>query len=262
MNNKITGKENQKLKIARKVRDRKIDDLIFVEGLRLAEEALKSEINIIECFVDEKFGNTERETLFLEKIDKKSVQIYVVQNKLFDSIADTNNSQGIILIVEKSKKSFENFIHKNKHFICLHEINNPSNLGAILRTAEAAGIQGIVISKNSTDAFSPKAVRASMGASFRLAIWENADFDEVLNWAKKESLKTTAADIKAEKTYFEIDWGQPRLIIFGSEADGLSDDQLSKIEELIYIPMENEVESLNLAVSCGIICFEAKKGLK
>nr|HQU85298.1 RNA methyltransferase [Pyrinomonadaceae bacterium] len=204
------------------------------------------------------FGKNERETVLFQHFGQLNKQINSVENKLFQTIADTHNSQGIVVIAEKPKNSFDELPMSN-HFIFLHEINNPSNLGAILRTAEAAGINGIIISKNSTDVFSPKAIRASMGSVFRLPIWEKAEFEEVLSWAKLKKLMTTAADIKAENTIWETDWKQKRLIIFGSEADGLSEEKLSKIDEMIYVPMENAVESLNLAVSCGVILFEAKR---
>jgi len=101
-----------------------------------------------------------------------------------------------------------------------------------------------------------------MGAGLRLNVWSNADFDEILVWAREKNLVSTAADINAEKSYTEIDWQKPRLLVFGSEANGLSAEDFQKIEESLIIPMENGVESLNLAVSCGIILFEAKRQAK
>jgi TrmH family RNA methyltransferase len=150
-------------------------------------------------------------------------------------------------------------LQTNFPVIFLFEINNPSNLGAIFRTAEAAGAAGVIISAKSAAAFSPKAMRAALGANLRLPIWENARFEQVLIWASETKAITTAADINAVKKYTEIDWNQPRLLIFGSEAHGLSENARTSIEELIYIPMQNDVESLNLAVSCGIILFEAHR---
>ncbi|MDQ3180740.1 MAG: RNA methyltransferase, partial [Acidobacteriota bacterium] len=143
--------------------------------------------------------------------------------------------------------------------VLLHQINNPSNLGAILRTCEAAGVLGVILTNNSADAFSPKALRGAMGASFRLPIWDHADFFEAVDWAKEKNLISVCADINAEKSYLEIDWKKPRLLIFGSEAHGLSAEESAAVEESLVIPMENGVESLNLAVSCGVILFEAKK---
>jgi len=266
---KITSRENSKLKLARKVRDGQVKDLIFVEGLRLAEEVLRSEIEISEIFVVENFEQNARNLQLLETSQSKNVSINEVPAKLFGSIADTKTSQGIILIGEKpltERHDFEaNFSLRKEQLpvvVFLYEINNPSNLGAILRTAEAVNAAGIIISKNSADVFSPKSLRASMGAGFRLNIWTNAGFDEVLAWSREKNLTSVAADVNAEKSYSEIDWQKPRLLVFGSEAHGLNAEDFARIDEGLIIPMENGVESLNLAVSCGIILFEAKRQSK
>jgi TrmH family RNA methyltransferase len=252
----ITSRENSKIKLARKVRDGREKNLIFVEGLRLAKEALRSNLEIVEIFFAEHFKQRENFSV--------NCAINEVSDKLFESLADTETSQGIALVCEKpkaNKETFETKVSENKLpvVLFLYEINNPLNLGAILRTAEAVDAAGVIISKNSADVFSPKSLRASMGAALRLNIWTNADFDEALQWSHKNNLIPTAADIKAEKSYLETDWKKPRLLIFGSEAHGLGDDLLGKIKETLFIPMENEVESLNLAVSCGIILLEAKR---
>jgi len=263
---KITSRENAKLKLARKVRDGHLKDLIFVEGLRLAEEVLRSEIKISEIFVVENFDQTARNARLLKAFQNNNSSLNDVPEKLFGSIADTKTSQGIILICERpptEKHDLETRFTLQKDqlpiVVLLHEINNPSNLGAILRTAEAVNVAGIIISKNSADVFSPKSLRASMGAGLRLNIWTNADFDEALAWSREKNLTSVAADINAAKSYTEIDWQKPKLLIFGSEAHGLRAEDFQKIDEGLIIPMENGVESLNLAVSCGIILFEAKK---
>ena len=141
----------------------------------------------------------------------------------------------------------------------LHRINNPNNLGAILRTAEAVDLNGVILTKNSADVFSPKSLRSAMGASLRLPIWTNADFFEVLSWARAKNLKSVCADISAGKSFREIDWNLPRLLVFGSEAHGLSEEERAEIEESLLIPMANSVESLNVAVASGIIFYEARR---
>ena len=118
------------------------------------------------------------------------------------------------------------------------------------------------MTENSADVFSPKALRGAMGASLRLPIWTNAGFFEVLEWSKQKNLISICADINAEKSYTEIVWKQPRLLIFGSEAHGLSAQEREKVDESLIIPMENNVESLNLAVACGVILFEAKRQIE
>lgn len=263
---KITSRDNPRLKKVRKTRDGKIKNAIFVEGVRLAEEALRSNILVNDVFYTENFAEGERGKTLLEKCSAQSIEIFEVSAQVFNSISDTKNSQGIALIAGKpatGKEILEKHLDTNEEkfplVVLLHEINNPSNLGAILRTAEAAGVSGIVLTKNSADVFSPKSLRASMGAALRLPVWENAGFSEALAWAKEKNFHTVCADINAEKSYLEIDWKKARLLVFGSEARGLSPDERNEIEESLLIEMENDVESLNLAVSCGIILFEAKR---
>ncbi|HEY0656829.1 MAG TPA: RNA methyltransferase [Pyrinomonadaceae bacterium] len=262
---KITSRDNQKLKFARKVRDGRITNAVFVEGVRLCEEVLRSDLKINECFFCEGFTENERGRELINTISASAENITEIEKTIFPTIADTKTSQGIVLIVGKPQTTKENFKLKFKEkgrefpvVLFLSEINNPANLGAIFRTAEAVGVNFVIISENSADAFSPKSVRSAMGANLRLTVWANANLQDVLFWAKNENLVTTAADVKFKNPYTQIDWNVPRLLIFGSEAHGLRDEDLKKIEETIYIPMENGVESLNLAVSCGIILFEAK----
>ena len=263
---KITSRDNQKLKLAGKVRDGRQTDLIFVEGVRLAKELLQSDLKIHECFVSESFFVENKNRAILTEIESRDdFPARQVSDKIFNSLSDTKTSQGIIFIAEKPASDKEKLDQLPADFrqfpflLFLHKINNPSNLGAVLRSAEAVGIKGVILSKNSADVFSAKSIRAAMGAIFRLGFWTNADFDEVLDWAREKKLVTTCADINAGKSFWEIDWKQPRLLIFGSEAHGLSEAEREKIEEGVYIPMESGVESLNLAVSSGVIFFEARR---
>jgi TrmH family RNA methyltransferase len=261
---KITSRDNQKIKFAGRVRDGKADELLFIEGLRLAEEALRSNLNISEIFFTEDFAESERGKAFLKKAGEGN--FYEASENVFNSISDTKHSQGVIVIASKPETGksvveakLPNEAREFPLVVLLHQINNPSNLGAILRTCEAAGVSGVVLTKNSADVFSPKALRGAMGASFRLAIWNDADFFDALNWANEKDFVSVYADAGAEKSYAEIDWETPRLVIFGSEAHGLSKREKASVIEEMKIPMENDVESLNLAVSCGVILFEAKR---
>ncbi|MFN0279595.1 MAG: TrmH family RNA methyltransferase [Pyrinomonadaceae bacterium] len=254
---KITSRDNRRLVHARKVRDGKEREQIFIEGRRLVNEALSSSLLIDECFVTDDFNDYE----LLKAISDRTEIIAQIPARIFASIADTDQSQGIILLAKRpiavTEFSLTDAILPIVVF--LKEINNPSNLGAVLRAALAAGVSGVLVSTNSADVYSPKALRSAMGATFRLPIWDNADSEDVLSWAKTKKMITTAADVSAPKSYIEIDWTAPRLLILGSEAHGLTDEELAGVNEKINIPMTNHVESLNLAVSAGIILFEAKR---
>ncbi len=263
---KITSRDNQRIKFARKVGGGRVKEAIFVEGARLAEEFLRAELEIFDVLFTENFRESERGRQILQSVEAKTAHLAEVPEQIFNSVADTKNSQGIIIIAAKPQTG-KNVIEtaaaqiarRLPLFILLHQINNPSNLGAILRTAEAVSVGGVILTEHSADVFSPKALRGAMGASFRIPIWTNADFFEVLRWSKEKDLVSLCADVNAEKSYLEVDWKKPRLLIFGSEARGLSATERAEISESLIVPMENNVESLNLAVSCGVILFEAKR---
>jgi TrmH family RNA methyltransferase len=263
---KITSRDNQKIKFARQVRDGRERRFVFVEGARLAEEVLKADLPVREVFFTGGFAESARGQSFLNLVRAKSESLAEVSEKVFDSVADTKTSQGIVVICEKPTTGESivsaNLLKRNLQFplvVLLHEINNPNNLGAILRTAEAVDVSGVILTKNSADVFSPKAIRGAMGASLRLPLWTNADFTEVLEWSREKNLKSVCADVNAEKSHAEIDWNTARLLVFGSEAHGLTEQERAEIEESLLIPMANGVESLNVAVACGIILYEARR---
>jgi TrmH family RNA methyltransferase len=178
-------------------------------------------------------------------------------------LSDTKNGQGIVVLADQPAtpelESLVPAIGSVPIVLYLKNAGNPSNLGAVIRTAEAAGVAGLMVSPGSTDPYSAKAVRASMGSSFRLPIVKDMEFEDARAWAKKSGLITTAADISAAVGYTVTDWRKPRLLVLGSEAHGLDPSMLDSLDELTLIQMENDVESLNLAVACGIILFEAKR---
>ena len=245
------------------MRDGAGEDLIFIEGLRLAVEFSRSGLKIADVFFTADFAGTPRGAEFLQTAVASNLA--EVSQQVFDSLADTKNSQGVILIGEKPETNRQNIEAKLAEtskiplLVMLHQINNPANLGAILRTCEAVDVSGVITTKHSADTFSPKALRGAMGASLRLPMWTNADFFEVLEWAKSNNFASVCADVHATKSYLEIDWQKPRMLIFGSEAHGLSAEEFEEIDESLLIPMANNVESLNLAVAAGVILFEARR---
>ncbi len=259
---KINSRDNQKLKFARAVRDGRETAWIFIEGLRLSEEILKIEAKVLFVLMTAKFGQNARATALIENFLTSQVEIAEVDEKIFESISDTKTFPGIIVIAEKPKTGqsiLEKKLSQVPLLLLIHQLNNPSNLGAILRAAEAVGLEGVVTTRGTTDVFSTKALRGAMGANLRLPFWTNAEFSEVIEWAQKHGLKSVCADISSKKSYLEIDWKVPRLLVIGSEGHGLSEAELNQSDESLIIPMAPGVESLNVAVACGVILFEAKR---
>lgn len=258
---KITSRDNAQLKSIRKVREGKEHGKIFLEGIRLLDEAARSHTKVETAVVSDEF---------LERLSEDEVMAWLrprtileVPESVLQSLADTSNAQGIVAIAERPETGPDRFDNIHTHpaplVLLLHQINNPSNLGAIIRTAEAAGVAGVITTDGSADVFSPKSLRSAMGSSLRLPIWTGVSFDEALEFARRAKLRAVAADIKGERSYSNVDWIIPHLLVFGSEAHGLDETELAKIDELIVIPMERDVESLNIAVACGVILFEARR---
>lgn len=257
----ISSKDNSRLKAARAVRDGREPGKLLVEGVRLFREALRSDLSLEDVFISTDVFETPQIRELRELVLTSRSAISTVAAKAFDSITDTENSQGIVGIARRPEFLLEGIRANTQSglIVFLNKINNPSNLGAIVRTAEAAGVSATITSKDSADAYSPKAVRASMGSAFRLPIIQGIEFESVLEWARERKVRTVAADVNSNIDYTDLKWEGSTLLILGSEAHGLNPGEIRLIDETVFIPMENDVESLNLAVSVGIILFEAKR---
>ncbi len=258
---KIISRDNDQLKLARRVRDGKDDTKIFLEGVRLISEAARARITTEKVFVS---------SSFLEEMSEPDISAWLrprhileVSDSTLQSMADTSSPQGIIAIADRPLTGPDTIrivaTSTTPAVVFLNKINNPSNLGAVIRAAEAAGVAGVLTSEGSADAMSPKALRAAMGSSLRLPLWTDVPLDDALSWARSKKLRTVAADVGGTKSYTEVDWQIPRMIVFGSEAHGLDEDELTRLNERIVIPMEKDVESLNLAVAAGVVLFEARR---
>jgi TrmH family RNA methyltransferase len=143
--------------------------------------------------------------------------------------------------------------------VVMHRANNPSNAGAALRVAEAAGATGVILTQGSTDPLSPKGLRGSMGSAFRLALWTGPTLEEALGWCSLRGISPVATAAGAPHLHTEIDWRTPRAILLGPEAGGLSADELRAAVDAVRIPMRAPVESLNLATALAVVLYEAAR---
>src|SRR4026209_1884864 len=192
MIDRIASRDNSLLRQARAVRDGKIDELIFVEGLRLCEEAQRSNLEIEAVIVSEELLRKERVGDAIAELSRVSKRTASVSEKLLESISYTKTPQGIVVLAERPDSSEQRLaasLAANPLLVVLHQINNPVNVGAILRTSEAAGATGIITTKNTSDPFSPKSLRGAMGSAFRLPIWRNTEFNEAVAWCRERKIK-------------------------------------------------------------------------
>lgn len=260
--NVISSRDNAHVRHARAVRENKVSEQIFIEGVRLVEEAIGASLNVQEVFFTPDFITDARGDEALAELEQSGALLLAVSENVMTSIADTKTPQGIVLLAERPRTdqaALENVLNENPLLIILHRVSNPANAGAVLRTAEAAGASGVITTRNSTNIFSAKALRGAMGSSFRLPLWTGTDFGEVIAWCRAHNILTTCAAMKAACAHTEIDWTQPRALIVGSEGEGLSPEEIELADEAIAIPMRPPVESLNLAVASAILLYEAAR---
>jgi TrmH family RNA methyltransferase len=258
----ITSRDNALAKRARAVRDRKLEGLIFIEGVRLCEEALGARLIIEDVLCTERLAEDERGSHLLDALGLVCERVTFLSEQVFASISDTKTPQGIACIASRPRTGPELLFTRDGPvplMIVLHRINNPANAGAILRTAEAAGATGAITTAGSTDIFSPKALRGAMGSSFRLPLWTGAAFSEIIEWCASAGIRTACADVRSERAYTEIDWTVPRALIVGAEATGLDLNEVAAADESLRIPMRAPVDSLNVAVASAIILYEAAR---
>ncbi len=255
----ITSRDNALAKRARAVRDGKVRDLIFIEGVRLCEEAVRAGLTIQDVICTEELSDADG-ALSLGALKKRAGRVAIVSEQVLAYLSDTKTPQGILFLAARpqaERSALDRSSDEPTLIVVMHRINNPSNAGAIIRTAEAAGATGVVATEGSTDLFSPKALRGAMGSSFRLPLWTGAGFSEVLAWCAQRGIHTVAADIRSTRAHTDVDWTVSCALIVGAEASGLSAAEKAEVDEAIRIPMRAPVDSLNVAVAAAITLYEA-----
>lgn len=265
MIDKITSRDNSLLRQARSVRDGKIEELIFVEGLRLCEEAQRSNLKIEAVIVSEELMRKERAAQAIAELSRVSKRMASVSEKLLESISYTKTPQGIVVLAERPDSSEQRLaasLAATPLLVVLHQINNPVNVGAILRTAEAAGATGVIATRNTSDPFSPKSLRGAMGSAFRLPIWIGGSFEEVIEWCRTRRIATICSDAEADTDYTDLDWTMPSALLLGPESTGFTSEELIYADRTVKITMKGMAESLNVSVAAGILLFEAARQRK
>lgn len=232
---------------------------IFIEGLNLVETALEEqeEHRIEKVLLTENFISKHEK--FVNSLKMGSFELIGVTEKIANNISDTVTPQGIFAILSyKIKKLSEEEIKKAENIIILDKIQDPGNMGTIIRTAEAFGADAIILTPGSCNPLSSKVIRASAGSIFFIPLLK-AEILEIQKFIKKHNLKLIITEPKAKKMIFEVETSQPLAIVFGNEAQGVS-DYFKKLPHLSFkIPHLGRAESLNVAMSASIILYEVLK---
>lgn len=259
MTEKITSTQNPKikniLKLQQKSSERRKQKLIVIEGLRELGLALKSGIALKTVFFCSDIISQQE----IENQLSFDGDFFELSPDIYEKLAYRGSTEGIIVLSEPKYSNLNDLkLRENPLIIVLESVEKPGNLGAILRTADAAQVDAVIISDALTDIYNPNVIRSSVGCVFTNQIVA-CNTDEAIDWLKEKGIKTHAAALTATENYHETDFTGPCAIVMGTEADGLTDKWLKHTNKQIIIPMSGEIDSLNVSTSTAILVFEAMR---
>lgn len=233
---------------------RREEGLFIVEGVRMYTEIPRERID--QVYVTEEFLDRASD----EVRDRLSETGYeLVTDEVMKKMSDTMTPQGVLCIVRTVNSSVADILKKGSLFVILDGLQDPGNLGTIFRTAEAAGVAGIICNRSTVSIYNPKSVRSTMGTLFRMPFVYVDDLADTMKLLQNEGVSIYAAHLKGTKSYSDYDYKTPTAFIIGNEGNGISQEIADCADNLMRIPMEGEVESLNAAIAASVLLYEAHR---
>ena len=246
----ITSTKNEKFKYFKNLKQKKYrTEEYTVEGKKSVLEALNSEKTVTALILSESFFDTIDFSL------PDNIPAYIFPDSLLAGISSTDTPSGILATIKIEKPS-DFTLNPEKAYIYCDRVSDPGNLGTIIRTADAAGFGGVLLSPECCDLYNPKTVRSSMGSFFHIDIFENVGTHK-LNLLK-ESGFLIFSGVLSDKTidYTDADFKKPTIIVIGNESNGVSQEVIDISTELIKIPILGSAESLNASIAAAVIMYE------
>lgn len=257
----ITSPHNPLIKRIRSLRRRKArerEGLCFVEGLRAVEEALASRVPVERLIYSPGRLSSERALETVRRLYRDGLDIVTVAETVFDALSDREEGQGLGAVVRIPARTLADIpAGPGTVVLALVEPRDPGNVGSVIRTADAAGAAGVAVIGTAADPYDPKSVRASMGSLFALPVVQVPALDALIDWALRHRLRTVASSARAARSCFDSDLSGPLALVLGPERGGLDPRAIALCDEAVRIPMRGQASSLNLAVSAGILVYEA-----
>jgi len=252
---KITSTSNPLIREILEGRKKRTGDALIVEGLRLLETALASETRIGKVFFTDTFRS--KNEAFLMQMAERSPELIETSDHVLSQLADTETPQGIVAeVFHRSPRLAELSLQRVPLIVVCDGIQDPGNLGTIIRTADAAGADAVVLLSGTCDPFMPKAIRATAGSIFNLPVVSDRP-EAVVEWLGKKSIGLIVSDVRAQTSIFDADMRVPLALVFGNEAAGVTEYLKSRGTIRVKIPIPGKAESLNVATSAAICLYEA-----
>ena len=260
----ITAKDNDKVKYTKsllKSKNRNKESKFIIEGYRILTLAIECNAKIDYVFINEDFEKKQEHVEFLEILKSKNINTYKTTNKIFNELVDTESTQGILAVVKFNQRSIEeNLKDEHRFVLILDRIQDPGNMGTIIRTADAAGVDAIIALKGCVDIYNPKVIRSTMGSIFDMNII-HATQEEAVRILKLKNFDIVSSYLDTNNYYDKVEYNYKTALVIGNEANGINDELVSKSDVLVKIPIYGKAESLNAAISSAILMYEIKKYL-
>lgn len=259
----ITSFQNPMIKqivlLQEKSRERRKTNLFSIEGLREITLALKGGYDFSMILFCSDIV-VEKDFLNLKKLIGKPVDYIEISKEIYEKLAYRTSTEGIIAVAISKSLSLEGLEIQNKNPLILiaEAPEKPGNIGALLRTADAANADAVLIANPRTDLYNPNIIRSSVGGLFTNKIATGTTSD-IISFLKDKNINIYCAALQASIPYHTCDFTTATAIVVGTEADGLSEEWLKNSHQNIIIPMEGEIDSMNVSVAAGILIFEAKR---
>ena len=257
----IKSRENKVFKWVKELTEtkkRKKEKKFLLEGFTFVKETLEKFPELIECVIlGEGFTKSEKGKEFLNFLNKRNFSHYIFSSSLIKEISSTETPQGIMAIIRQPEyQDISSFLEKEPNIIILlEEIQEPSNVGAIIRVALAAGASAVFYTKGTADPYSLKSVRASAVAILHLPVVRIEETKKAITLLKEKGFQIIATVPKGGENLFKAEFNPKLAVILGNEARGVSEKAKTLSDKLITIPMSKKAQSLNVAVSAGIILY-------
>ena len=252
----ITSTSNPQVKellqLRKKAKARDAQDVFLVEGLKMFQEAPRERIRKV--YVAESLYEQRGQALLA------GLEPVILEDRVFAAVSDTRTPQGILCVMDQYHYVLEDLLGREAPFLLiLEDLQDPGNVGTILRTAEGAGADGIILSRKSVDLYNPKTIRSTMGSIYRMPFLYVDRPAEILPLLKERRVRTCAAHLEGDMAYHQPDYRKPAGFLIGNEGNGLSRETAGMADTLIRIPMDGQVESLNAAVAAAVLMYEVRR---
>lgn len=256
----IRSSGNRNIKLIRSLHEKKYRDEMdrfVLEGEKLLREALEYNVGLVFVLFGESFSELVKAQELITELESRGIPVYYAEDRIFKGAGETENPQGVIAVAEKQNFDIDSISDRDRVcLLLLDEVRDPGNVGTIIRTADACGIDGVVLARGCADLYNGKTIRSTMGSLFHIPVVQNVDAIETLNWAREKGIVSLGADPRSDMNCIDMPGFRKSIIVIGNEAQGIRPRTMEQLDFRISIPMPGKAESLNAGIAAAIMMYE------